>query len=118
VAGEEETGGGPGSFSNGRRDSTALTVVEIDASGGGLPVYRVVDRLAWTGAKHTAIHATVVRLAREVWKASAVVVDATGVGAGLASFLTASLAQRPAIRVCPSSSPRRAKARSAGISSR
>jgi hypothetical protein len=64
-------------------------------------VYRVVDRLAWTGAKHTALHAAIVKLAREVWKASAVVVDATGIGAGLASFLSASLAQRPAIPVIP-----------------
>ena len=102
VAGEEESGGGPISFAReSRRDSTALTVVEIDLTGGALPVYRVVDRLAWTGAKHTNLHAAIVKLAREVWTASAVVVDATGIGAGLASFLNASLAQRPAIPVIP-----------------
>jgi hypothetical protein len=102
VAGEEENGSDALSFrSNGRRDSTALTVVEIDAGSGSLPVYRVVDRLAWTGTKHTTLHAAIVKLAREVWKASAVVVDATGVGAGLASFLNASLSSRPPIRVIP-----------------
>jgi len=64
-------------------------------------VYRVVDRLAWTGAKHTNLHAVIVKLARETWRVSAVVVDATGIGAGLTSFLSASLAQRPAIQVVP-----------------
>lgn len=101
VAGEEENGGPLSMASDGRRDSTALTVVEVDARAGSLPVYRVVDRLAWTGAKHTALHAAIVKLAREVWKASAVVVDATGIGAGLASFLSASLSRRPAIQVIP-----------------
>jgi hypothetical protein len=50
--------------------------------------------MAWTGTRHTELHATIVHLARTVWRASAVVVDATGVGAGLASFLTASLGGR------------------------
>ncbi len=114
VAGEEEAGTGPLAFaSEGRRDSTALTVVEIaDQEGTGssptrrmLPVYRVVDRMAWTGAKHTALYTQIVDLARTVWKASAVVVDATGIGAGLASFLAAELGERragqPTVRVIP-----------------
>jgi hypothetical protein len=112
VAGEEESGTGPLAFDNtSRRDSTALTVVEIDGQTDRrtdgetdsrddgspsvrLPTYRVVDRLAWTGEKHTAMHARIVDLAREVWRASVVVVDATGVGAGLASFLGAALGER------------------------
>jgi hypothetical protein len=117
VAGEEETGTGPLAFDDAsRRDSTAVTVVEVgEAEGRGRtaeesssppsgtqrvpglpprPVYRVVDRLAWTGEKHTALHARIVDLAREVWRASVVVVDATGVGAGLASFLAAALGER------------------------
>ena len=55
--------------------------------GRELPLYRVVDRMAWTGTKHVALHDQLVDLARNVWKLSALVVDATGVGAGLASFL-------------------------------
>src|SRR5215212_9651907 len=47
VAGEEEEGSGPTAFDNAaRRDSTALTVVEVETRGRELPVYRVVDRLA------------------------------------------------------------------------
>jgi hypothetical protein len=90
----------------GRRDSTALTVVEIippdppSAIGyppqrvnpqSAMPSYRVVDRRLWTGARHTDLHATIVDLARNVWRARRVVVDATGIGAGLASWLAAAL---------------------------
>ena len=101
VAGEEEAGGagvnhalGDSDFrATGRRDSTALTVVEVDTGSraDGQAVYRVVDRRLWTGIRHTVLHDQLVDLARNVWKASWVVVDATGVGAGLASFLKATL---------------------------
>jgi hypothetical protein len=101
VAGEEETGADPLAFAEGsRRDSTAVTVVEI-AGDPKRPLYHVVDRMAWTGEKHTLLHDRLVDLVRNVWNASAVVVDATGVGAGLASFLSATLRQRPAVPVIP-----------------
>lgn len=120
VAGEDEEPAGPGAFDpDARRDSTAITVVEIgsgERSSGPvvegwtgtelevrsrLPQYRVVDRLALTGARTVDVHARIVDLAVNVWKASAVVVDATGVGAGLASFLQASLASARSVRVLP-----------------
>ena len=102
IAGEEEQGGALDGFSSGRRDSTALTVVEIDTASrsDGRPLYRVVDRRAWTGVRHTELHAHIEHLARHIWKASWVVVDATGIGAGIASFLEASL-RRSGIRVHP-----------------
>ena len=99
VAGEEEEGSGPEAFDNAsRRDSTALTIVEVVQRRGGrrcCPLYRVVDRMAWTGTKHVALHDQLVDLARNVWKLSALVVDATGVGAGLASFLADQLGRGP-----------------------
>jgi hypothetical protein len=96
VAGEEEHGSGPEAWNNAaRRDSTALTIVEVETRGRDLPRYRVVDRLAWTGARHTALHAQLLDLARHVWGLSALVVDATGVGAGLASFLADALVRGP-----------------------
>jgi hypothetical protein len=111
VAGESETPITPGMVDwSSRRDSTALTVVEVchDASleaYGKSAVYRVVDRLAWTGESHASLHGRIVDLARNVWRASVVVVDATGVGAGLASFLKAQLGNRSegrrAIQVVP-----------------
>jgi hypothetical protein len=79
VAGEEDEGSGPEAFDNAsRRDSTALTIVEVETGGRELPLYRVVDRMAWTGTKHTALHDQLVDLAGNVWKLSALVIDATG----------------------------------------
>ncbi len=98
VAGEDEglavgpDEGAAARLAGTRRDSTALTVVEVTPGvGGALPSYRVVDRRLWTGTRHTALHAALVDLARVVWRARRVVIDATGVGAGLASWLTAAL---------------------------
>ncbi len=108
VGGEEESGFGLAAFHDlSRRDSTALTVVEIadPEPGSGLPHYRVVDRRAWTGASHAALLPQLVDLARNVWRARVVVIDATGVGAGLASLLGAALGQRtagaPSIKTIP-----------------
>ncbi|MDQ6907724.1 MAG: hypothetical protein M3176_12930 [Chloroflexota bacterium] len=89
-----------------RRDSTALTVVEIvptDASSQTLvprrwqrqlPGYRVVDRRIWSGVNHVLLAEEIVDLAQRVWANPAcahVVVDATGIGHGLAAMLRASL---------------------------
>jgi hypothetical protein len=104
VAGEEESEVGPDSFDDQtRRDATALTVVEVITSRQRHepPRYHVVDRRAWTGVRHPRLHAQIVDLARNVWGAAWVVVDATGVGAGLASFLAAELARPPKIHVAP-----------------
>jgi len=80
----------------GRRDFTAVTVVEVDRSTCGdaligAPSYRVVCRYWWRGVKHVRVYAKIVDLAKNVWKARWVVCDATGVGAGMASFLEATL---------------------------
>ena len=116
VAGEDETVMRPGFFDpEARRDATAVTVVDIGprdrrwrggSNGGDLPVYRVVDRMAWTGERNSDLHERLVSLAQETWKASVVVIDSTGVGAGLASFLAGTLGTpnrdgRPAIDVVP-----------------
>ena len=96
VAGEDEAAGDPlerAMLQNKRRDATSLTVVDVETEYGQLPVYRVVDRRYWLGTKHTTLHAQIVALA-EHWHAVWIVVDATGVGAGLASFLAKSLGER------------------------
>ena len=111
VAGEEEDGveGEVARRANPRRDSTALSVFriavsrqstvvshhdEMDVTGvSGQPVYELVARYAWTGTRQTVLHDRIVRLAR-VWGVRRVVIDATGVGAGLASFLRATLGER------------------------
>ncbi|MEZ4500238.1 MAG: hypothetical protein R2839_09205 [Thermomicrobiales bacterium] len=104
VAGESETPLLPGTADlSARRDSTAVTIVEIVDPPriaqsidhyGQQCLYRVVDRRAWTGVSHTDIYGELVDLVRRVWNAAIVIVDATGVGAGLASFLSAELSRR------------------------
>lgn len=96
VAGEDEEAGDPlqrAMLQNPKRDATALTVVEVEVEYGQLPRYRVVDRRLWLGVKHTSLYGQIVALA-EHWGAVWVVVDATGIGAGLASFLEKALGER------------------------
>ena len=96
VAGEDEAEGDAMArmlMTNRKRDATALTVVDVDAPFGELPTYRVVDRKSWLGVKHTMLHGQILALANH-WHAMFVVVDATGVGAGLASFLEKALGDR------------------------
>jgi hypothetical protein len=81
-----------------RHDATALTIVEVDLatlSDAGIraPTYRVVQRRQWVGVRHTTLYAGLQALAR-TWTVRWLVVDATGVGAGLASFLNAAFPGR------------------------
>jgi hypothetical protein len=94
VAGEDEHGvmsGDAAALATVKRDATALTVVEVDLSTLADPIihaprYLVVSRSLWIGAKQSGLYAAVRGLV-EPWGARYVVVDATGVGAGLSSFL-------------------------------
>ncbi len=97
VAGEDEgVRGVDGALkpANPARDSSALTLVRVSAAEGGLlPCFCPVLRRQWTGVNHTRLHDEIRALAL-AWQARAIVVDATGVGAGLASFLERSLPGR------------------------
>lgn len=99
VGGEDESAGDPlerAMLQNPRRDATALTVVEVHVEAGfprPLARYRAVDRRLWLGTRHTTLHHHILALARH-WAAAWVVVDATGVGAGLASYLEKALPRR------------------------
>lgn len=89
VAGEDEVAGTAierAMLENPKRDATALTVVEYELRAGQPPVYRVVHRRLWLGTPHAALYDVLMALYRQ-WRPSHFLVDATGVGAGLASFL-------------------------------
>jgi hypothetical protein len=93
VAGEEEgTLGLEGCQAAGqRRDATALTVVALESHhlpdwSGPAWRYRVLARHLWLGVKHSQLYGQLSQLVRR-YAARYVVIDATGVGAGLASFL-------------------------------
>lgn len=68
-----------------RKDSTALTVVEIIPTPT-LPRYHVVDRAQWTGTPQEELCGALARLT-EHWGAERLIVDATGLGAPLAHAL-------------------------------
>ena len=83
---------------NPRRDATAVTIFNLDLStlppdSLGAATYKVVGRYTWTGKKHTQIYKQLKEIAR-IWRAEYIVIDSTGVGAGLASFLEASFPGR------------------------
>jgi hypothetical protein len=85
-------------MANPRRDSTALTVFEVDLTSVadpliGRPIYKVVYRREWVGVKHSKLYGRIKAIA-ELFDVRFLVVDSTGVGAGLASFLAAALGER------------------------
>ena len=98
VAGEDEgVRGINGALapSNPARDSNALTLVRVELPEGGpnLPCFTPILRRQWTGVNHARLHSELRELAAR-WNARAIIIDATGVGAGLASFLERSLPGR------------------------
>ncbi len=75
----------------GGQASTALTVVEVDLTGLGdevlkAPIYRAVLRKTWQGTGQPELFVQVKAL-MDVWKPRRTIVDATGIGAGLAAYL-------------------------------
>jgi len=76
-------------------DATVLTIGELDFSRSGPlkhdPAVRVVQHYAWAGQPHHLLLPQLADLLRNVWRCRRVVVDATGVGAGLASLLSKAL---------------------------
>jgi hypothetical protein len=84
-------------MSNPGRDSTVLTIVRANTETLTDPIiraptYEVVSRRAWIGLKHSSIYATILDLAK-IWMPLWMVIDSTGVGAGLSSFLVNALGQ-------------------------
>lgn len=85
-------------LSNPGRDATALTIVEIDLSTLEdelirAPRYLVRSRKIWSGIRHTDLYAQLKALA-DLWEPGSIVIDATGIGAGISSFLEAAFGQR------------------------
>ncbi len=83
------------------RDVTVITVAEVEfeaqASAAELakqPSMKVVEHYAWLGKKHTELYPQMVDILKNVWACSRVVVDATGIGQPVSSFLKKSLGSR------------------------
>ncbi|MDP2965975.1 MAG: hypothetical protein Q8N39_08090 [Pelolinea sp.] len=111
VAGEDEAiildpenlakhpeGAGETDLNNPKRDSTALAVFDVDLATIddpliSKPTYKAVHRQEWIGIKHSTLYGKIKAIA-ELFDVRFLVVDATGVGAGLTSFLAASLGEK------------------------
>ncbi len=78
-----------------RRDSTVVTIGELDFSICDAiikqPRVKVMEHYWWTGRAHSEIYPQLVDLLKNIWGCKKVVVDATGVGSGVASFLKGAL---------------------------
>jgi hypothetical protein len=81
-----------------RQDSTVVTIGELDFSvcddvqkQGGI---RVVEHYRWTGEKHAELYPRLVDILRNVWHCRKVVVDATGIGQPVSSFLRKALGSK------------------------
>lgn len=79
-----------------KRDSAVLTIGIVTprevAPGITEPAIALVRHYAWLGVKHRTIYAELVELLNH-WGIARLAVDATGVGAGVASFLESALGE-------------------------
>jgi hypothetical protein len=81
-----------------RRDSTVVTIAELDFSIGNAVVrqsgIKVVEHYWWTGKKHTELYVQLIDILKNVWHCRRIAVDATGVGEPVSSFLKQALGSR------------------------
>ena len=83
-----------------RQDSTVVTIGELDFSICSeivkQPRLKVVEHYRWTGRKHTELYLQLVDILKNGWRCRKIVVDATGVGEPVSSFLRQALGGRVA----------------------
>jgi len=90
IGGESFGGGRPGG-----PDRTVLTIARVIAPDPECRVpsaecrIEILDHVSWEGAPHAELAGALARLLRDVWRVRRLVVDATGLGEGLAGSLTA-----------------------------
>jgi hypothetical protein len=90
VAGEDQGLAQSGQLANPNRDFSALTILSITSLptswGSHQNHYHVMKRQSWQGISQTELFDQLLALTR-LWHPRQMVVDASGVGAGIASFL-------------------------------
>jgi hypothetical protein len=81
-----------------RQDATVVTIAEVDFSGTNTlqkqPLLRVVEHYWWTGVRHPDLYPRLIDIMKNVWGCKRIVVDATGMGQPVASFLRQALGAR------------------------
>ena len=97
LAGEHEpemTEGAPGNDRGRGCDSTVITIAEVAATNPSQPVLKVVEQYQWTGTPHSQLFTQMTDILKNVWNCRRIVVDATGIGQPVASFLRKELGSR------------------------
>ena len=78
-----------------RKDSTVVTIARVVpaeiADGVVEPKLEVVEHCWWTGRSHREQYQALLATLRDVWGCQRVVVDASGIGAGVAEFLRSAM---------------------------
>ena len=74
----------------GRHDSSVFTIGRVHFNEFSLPCLEIVHQQCWTGRPHLEQYAAALALV-ERWNVRALVIDATGLGEGLASLLISRL---------------------------
>lgn len=75
-----------------KHDSTVITIGRVRRDELELPSLQIVHQIEWKGKLYTEQYAQLVELC-EQWNIRRLVIDSTGLGGGLASFLTARLGE-------------------------
>jgi len=93
---EQEMTGGDAPVSDGGRgcDSTVITIAEMDSANPSQPLLKVVEQYQWTGTPHSQLYTQMTDILKNVWNCRRIVVDATGIGQPVASFLRKELGSR------------------------
>lgn len=94
VAGEGEQAPDEASrTSNPRKDSTVVTIARVSHPPElmGDPLIEIVQHHWWTGRDHSTQYGALLELLKDRWGCSAICIDGTGVGAGIASWLGRSI---------------------------
>jgi len=93
---EQEMAGGDVPVNNGERggDSTVITIAEMDAANPSQPLLKVVEQYRWTGTPHSRLYSQMTDILKNVWNCRRIVVDSTGIGQPVASFLRKELGSR------------------------
>jgi len=66
----------------------------VDATNPSQPLLKVVEQYQWTGTPHSQLYTQMTDILKNVWNCHRIVVDATGIGQPVASFLRKELGSR------------------------
>ncbi len=96
VAGADEGGeglDGRETLAHPQRDATVATIAEVeqDEQMPGAVVVRLVEHYEWVGLEYREQYLRLRDVLRGVWQCARVVIDASGIGAGLAAWLVEGL---------------------------